>query len=92
MWLDSTQAVCTLPPFNVGRFILMFTLVQVEMIKHFMIGNSPVDTLLFADDQLGPVDLGKRLSDGCTLIKSYLQGFWITDIHVEDQTDGFSRS
>ena len=56
-----------------------------------MISNSAVDTLLFVDDQttnreqVYPVELGKRLRNGCTFTESNLQGFYI-----QDQGDGFS--
>ena len=38
--------------------------------ERFMLGISAVDTFLLADDQAYPVELGKLLADGYSLIES----------------------
>ena len=41
---------------------------------------------------MNPVELGKQLTDGCTLVAYNLKGFGITYMFIEDKGDGFSWS
>lgn len=65
---------------------------QMNLLKHFMIHNSAVDRLLLADWPGCPIELGKWLTDGCTLIVLII--LECTHLHTKDQGDGFlwSRS
>ena len=50
-----------------------------------MTGNPAVDTLLFTDDQAIP-------SKSALQIESSLQGFWNTNLHIEDQVMTFNET
>lgn len=61
---------------------------QMYLPDHFMIGYSVIDTAVYGRPDYS-VSLRKQVADGYIFVKLNLQSFWITNIHTEDQSNGF---